>query len=129
MAWQGCVVQVCQHAFDDVVDSETIYQELNQFVSQAGGNGSIKPTPNSGDGSPYVLNYGSDNPQGDTDWNNFRTALTVYRNLVYFGHGAPNGLGANTNGAVVLSLLRNRISLTYRSRWTEWQTRIPFRFC
>ena len=99
---KGAWCEVCQHAFDDVVDSETIYQELNQFVSQAGGNGSIKPTPNSGDGSPYVLNYGSDNPQGDTDWNNFRTALydPYTRNLVYFGHGAPNGLGANTNGAV-----------------------------
>lgn len=102
LAGKGAWCEVCQHAFDTIPDSEAIYQELNQFVSQAGGNGGIKPTPNSGDGSPYVLNYGADNPQGDTDWNNFRTALydPHTRNLVYFGHGAPNGLGAGALGGV-----------------------------
>ncbi len=94
---EGAWCEVCQHAFDNAIDSETLYQELNPFVGIAGAMGAnLYPNP-SDDGSPYPLTYGADNPQGDTDWANFRQALynPLTRNLVYFGHGTQTGLGGN----------------------------------
>jgi hypothetical protein len=62
----------------------------------------------------YGLTFGSENPQGDTDWQNFRNALydSRSRNLVYFGHGGPTGLGyntSNTNRFISATEIGNRL--------------------
>jgi hypothetical protein len=98
----GAWCEVLQHAFDYLTDSQTLYQEMNGFVNAPGAVGANLYPPASSDGSPYALTFGAENPQGDTDWRNFRSALynPLTHNLVYFGHGGPTGLGqniANTN--------------------------------
>jgi hypothetical protein len=95
---KGAWAEVCQHAFDNASDSSTLYNELDGFVGVAGAMGANLYPNQSSDGSPYALTFGSDNPQGDTDWANFRQALynPLTRNLVYFGHGGQAGLGYNT---------------------------------
>jgi hypothetical protein len=62
----------------------------------------------------YGLTFGSGNPQGNTDWQNFRNALydSRSRNLVYFGHGGPTGLGydtSNTNRFISATEIGNRL--------------------
>ena len=95
--WQGLGkwVIVAQHAFDYMIDPESLYSELDGYITLAQGIG-ISPSPDS-DGHAFALHFGTESPQGDSDWTQFRQALynPLSRNLVYFGHGAPNGFGYN----------------------------------
>lgn len=76
---------------------------MEQFVAQAGGNGGLNVnTPaNQSDGSAYTINGGS--VGGAANWTAFRKALydPYTRNLVYFGHGGPTGLGWSSNNTSV----------------------------
>jgi hypothetical protein len=96
---QGQWVIVAQHAFDNIQYCEYLYDELDGFVMGASDAGGVVPSPS--DGHAYALHFGADDPQGDNDWAAFRQALynPLSRNLVYFGHGAPNGLGYNPANA------------------------------
>ncbi len=95
---KGAWAAVCQHAWDNSLDTESIYSELSGFVGVAKDamNCTVLPTPNS-DNDPYALTFDANNSQGDTDWANFRQALfnPATRNLLYFGHGGQGGLGYN----------------------------------
>jgi hypothetical protein len=103
----GAWVAVEQHAWDGAIDHNKLYVELSGFIGAAlGVNWPVLPSPQGqdefGNWFAYGLTFGAENPQGDTDWQNFRNALydPSSRNLVYFGHGGPNALGynpANTN--------------------------------
>jgi hypothetical protein len=109
---KGAWCEVLQHAFDYLTDSQTLYEELNGFVSAPGAVGAQLFPSASSDGSPYALTFGADNPQGDTDWRNFRSALynPLTHNLVYFGHGGQTGLGqnpANTNRYISTTEIAN----------------------
>jgi hypothetical protein len=96
----GAWVAVAQHAWDNFINSDLLYAELSGFINAAKQAGwQVNPPPSQddlGDWDAYALHFGSD-PQADTDWQAFRNALydPHSRNLVYFGHGAPNGLGAD----------------------------------
>lgn len=98
-----------QHVFEPPwyyilsTESEEIYNEMDKFVSRAGGNGGLcSSTPaNPADGSAYAINGGS--VGGAANWAAFRSAIygPYTRNLVYFGHGGPTGLGWTTNSTNV----------------------------
>ena len=112
--WSGAGqwVIVAQHAFDNIQDCEYLYDELDGFVMGASGAGGVSPSPS--DGHAYALHFGADDPQGDNDWAAFRQALynPLSRNLVYFGHGAPNGLGynpANANRYITAAEIANTL--------------------
>jgi hypothetical protein len=97
----GAWVAVEQHAWDGTYDHELLYEELGGFAGAAlNVNWQVNPPPYQGDYglAPYALHFGSGDPQGDTDWQAFRNALydSSSRNLVYFGHGGPNGIGYNS---------------------------------
>lgn len=99
----GAWVAVAQHAWDNDHDADKLYGELTGFIGGALGQGwPVLPSPqgqnDNGDYLAYGLTFGSENPQGNTDWQNFRNALydPRSRNLVYFGHGGPTGLGYDT---------------------------------
>jgi hypothetical protein len=93
-----------QHAWDNVLLSDQLYAELDDFVMLAQNAGyGVSPNPD-GDGHAFALHYNTTgpDPQPDYDWAAFRGALynASSRNLIYLGHGGPDGLGhnaANTN--------------------------------
>jgi hypothetical protein len=99
----------CQHVFETPyynilpTESDEIYNEMDEFVSRAGGNGGLSSsTPaNQSDGSAYAINGGS--VGGAVNWTAFRAAIYAprTRNLVYFGHGGPTGLGWTSNNTSV----------------------------
>jgi len=103
----GAWVAVAQHAWDNFINSELLYGELSGFIGGAMGVGWQVSPPASqddyGNWDAHALHYSdASDPQGDSDWQAFRNALydPLSRNLVYFGHGGPDGLGynpANTN--------------------------------
>ena len=108
----GRWVMVAQHAFEFYPDPETLYAELDGFVRIGQGIG-ISPNPDS-DGHAFALHFGTADPQGDSDWAQFRQALynPLSRNLVYFGHGGPNGIGynpANTNRYISAAEIANTL--------------------
>jgi hypothetical protein len=84
-------------------ESDDIYNEMDEFVSRAGSNGGLSSsTPaNPADGSAYAINGGS--AGGAANWTAFRAAIYAprTRNLVYFGHGGPTGLGWTSNNTNV----------------------------
>jgi hypothetical protein len=103
----GGWVGVAQHAFDNLIDHDLMYAELGGFVGAAQNVGwQVSPPPYT-DGndnlSPFAINFQNGSEVGD--WATFRSALynPNSRNLVYFGHGGPYGLGynqANTNVSI-----------------------------
>lgn len=96
----GAWVAVAQHAWDTYNNSDQLYAELSGFIGGAMGVGwQVNPPATQddyGNWDAYALHWpiGS---QGDADWQAFRNALydPHSRNLVYFGHGGPDGLGYN----------------------------------
>lgn len=91
----GAWVVVAQHAFDFLLNAELLYNEITGYVTGAGAGGdTVLPAPD-GDGNPYGLAF--QDPTEASCWSVFRSALydPRSRNLVYFGHGGPNGLGHN----------------------------------
>jgi hypothetical protein len=94
----GALVIAAQHAFDQIYDHDTLYQEIDGFIGMAQSAGwGVMPPPD-GDGHAYTIHLGQANdPQPTADWTALRSALyhPLARNFVYFGHGAPNGIGAN----------------------------------
>ena len=115
----GAWVIVAQHAWDGALYSDLLYAELTGFIGAAlGVNWTVMPPPQGRDEYDnwlaYGLTFGANNPQGDTDWQNFRNALfdSRSRNLVYFGHGGPNGLGYNqttTNRSITSAEIASRL--------------------
>jgi hypothetical protein len=90
----GGWVMVAQHAFDFMTDSETLYAEIDGFIGMIQGQGlTIRPSPVNNNANAFPIRFHDD--AADGDWNQFRAAVTNAnsRNLVYFGHGGPNGLG------------------------------------
>ena len=117
----GAWVVVAQHAWDNALDPyHLLYGELGGFIGGAlNVNWPVMPPPQGqndiGSWLAYGLTFGSDNPQGDTDWQAFRNALydSHSRNLVFFGHGGPNGIGynpANTNRFISSTEIANRLN-------------------
>ena len=93
-AGKGAFVIAAHHAFDNVSDHETLYEEVDGFVGLAqAGSFDVLPAPT--DGHAFGIHFGS--AQATTDWGTLRTALynPLSRNLIYFGHGAPSGLGTD----------------------------------
>ncbi len=92
----GAWAMAVQHAFDFITDHETLYEELNGFGGAGKSNGGVKP-PSDGDGNPFTLDFETGSEY--SDWSTFRTALydPTTRNLVYFGHGGPSGIGYNSH--------------------------------
>ena len=113
----GAWVAVTQHAWDGAIDHELLYEELGGFVGGAQGTGwQVNPPPYQGTYgiAPYALHYYTGDPQGDADWQNFRNALynPTSRNLLYFGHGGPTGIGgnsANTNRFITSAEVANML--------------------
>ena len=116
----GAWVAVAQHAWDNAIDPyHLLYGELGGFIDGALGVGwTVLPSPQGqndfGSYLAYGLTFGSENPQGDSDWQNFRNALydSRSRNLVYFGHGGVTGLGynpANTNRFISAAEIGRRL--------------------
>lgn len=108
----GGWVIVAQHAFDNVLDHETLYEEIDGFIMGAQGSGyTVRPNPQ--DGHAYALRFREAGADGD--WAAFRQALyhPLSRNLCYFGHGGPNGLGydqSNTNRSILASEIAARLA-------------------
>lgn len=91
-----------QHDWDGTYNHDLLYQEFNSgFVAAAASLFTVLPSPD-GDGNPLALHVGDpSDPQPDADWASFRQAITnsLTRNLVYFGHDGPDGIGKNTANA------------------------------
>ena len=108
----GGWVIVAQHAFDTILGHEDLYEEIDGFIGAAQGAGyTVRPNPQ--DGHAYALRFRDTG--ADMDWAAFRQALydPLSRNLVYFGHGGPNGLGydqSNTNRSVLASEIAARLA-------------------
>jgi hypothetical protein len=92
---KGAWVITCQHAFDYLAGHEDLYAEADPYVGLAGAAGANVYPPASS-GVAYALQYG-DTGGADTSWNTFKQAVTnsLSRNMFYFGHGDPTGLGQN----------------------------------
>jgi hypothetical protein len=107
----GGWVIVAQHAFDSILDHETLYEEIDGFIMGAQGSGyAVRPNPQ--DGHAYPLRFRETG--ADADWTAFKQALynPLSRNLVYFGHGGPNGLGydqGNTNRCILASEIQTNL--------------------
>ena len=80
-----------QHAFDYLTDVDWLYNEYTPgFFSAAQSFFPAGPYPVGPE--PFAISF-QDSNEAD-DWYDFRWALfnTAARNVVYFGHGGPNGL-------------------------------------
>ena len=91
-----------QHAFDGLTDHELLYEELNGFYGAAKSQFGVGPSSGS---SPYAMDFMGGNESNN--WYNFKYTMfySTVRNLAYFGHGGPNGLGYdqhNTNTSVTV---------------------------
>ncbi|MDH7503117.1 MAG: hypothetical protein QHJ82_10485 [Verrucomicrobiota bacterium] len=108
----GGWVIVAHHAFDNILDHESLYEEIDGFVGLAQSSGyTVRPNPQ--DGHAFALRFRETGANGD--WATFRQALfhPLSRNLVYFGHGGPNGLGydqSNTNRSILASEIAARLA-------------------
>lgn len=93
--YAGGWVMGVQHAFDNLTDHELLYEELNGFLGAAQSQFYVYPTPSGG--NPFAINFQNGNE--NASWATFRTALysPYSRNLCYFGHGGPNGIGYNSH--------------------------------
>jgi hypothetical protein len=91
----GAWVIVAQHAFDFLINADLLYNEITPFAMGAAMGGCTVLPPVDGDGNPYGLAFQTAGEANN--WSAFRTALydPRARNLVYFGHGGPHGLGFN----------------------------------
>jgi hypothetical protein len=130
----GAWVAVAQHAWDGAIDNDLLYGELGGFIGGAQSAGwTVMPSPQGqndyGSWLAYGLTFGAGNSQGDIDWQAFRNAIynASSRDLVYFGHGGPNGIGynpANTNRYITSTEIANRLH-TIPAGQTNWHA---FRF-
>lgn len=103
----GGWVVVAQHAFDNVLGGDDLYAEIDGFIGAAGQAGlTVRPAPvnNKAFGIRFQQTGES------ADWATFRQALyhPLSRNLVYFGHGSPKGLGHEQN-STNMSILASEI--------------------
>lgn len=104
----GGWVIVAQHAFDNINDCESLYAEIDGFVGMAQQYYVVRPAPVSGTAFPIRFQTSS----ADQDWAAFKQAVfhPLSRNLVYFGHGGPTGLGfalGVTNRSLMASEIAN----------------------
>ncbi len=86
-----------QHAWDGTYDHDLLYQEFNEgFVAAAASSFTVLPSLD-GNGNPLALHF--QDSSENSSWTAFRQALydSRTRNVVYFGHGGPNGIGYNTS--------------------------------
>jgi hypothetical protein len=93
-----------QHAFDGLTDVDLLYGEYTYgFFDAAKGSYSVGPSPVGSD--PFAIGF--QNADEANNWYSFKWTMfySTVRNLVYFGHGGPNGLGydqRNTNTSVTV---------------------------
>jgi hypothetical protein len=123
---KGAWVIACQHAFDYLSGHEDLYGEVDPYVGLAGAAGAnVYPPPNSG--VAYALHFGDD-AGADTSWNTFKQAVTnsLSRNMVYFGHGDPAGLGQNLKNPI-RSLLAKDIATMLHTIPVGQTNRHPYR--
>jgi hypothetical protein len=80
-----------QHAFDDLQDVDLLYSELDGFFNAAKSSFPVAPSTS----APYPISF-QDSTESN-NWAAFKFYLfnPVTRNLCYFGHGGPNGIGYN----------------------------------
>ncbi|HEV2692494.1 MAG TPA: hypothetical protein VG347_06315 [Verrucomicrobiae bacterium] len=109
----GAWAEAMQHAWDGAIDRDTLYEELNGFANIPSSMGASTFPPKDDD-RPHALTFGAENPEDDSDWALFRTAIynPLSRNLVYFGHGGQNGLGYNpttTNRFITATEIANTL--------------------
>jgi hypothetical protein len=100
-SWSGAGqwVMAVQHAWDGVLGHDELYGELDRWVQLAQDSTfSVSPPPDI-NGQAFTLHYDTtgQSTQPTTDWASFRSALYAQssRNLIYCGHGTPDGLGHN----------------------------------
>ena len=110
----GDWVVVNQQAWNNYVGSDELDTMTDGFAQMAQGLG-LTVRPSAANGTAYRLHFGSGDPQGDTDWANFRSALynNLSRNLFYLGHGSPAGLGYNqntTNRSILATEIATRLA-------------------
>jgi hypothetical protein len=82
-----------QHAFDGTIDVNLLYEEMDGFYNAAkAANFPVGPTTGP---EPFALEFQEGNEI--SEWYTFNATVLdpQGRNLVYFGHGGPNGLGYN----------------------------------
>jgi hypothetical protein len=93
--YAGGWVMGVQHAFDSLIDHELLYEELNGFLGAAQSQFYVYPSPVSG--NPFAVNF--QNSSEVANWATFRQALysPYSRNICYFGHGGPTGIGYNSH--------------------------------
>jgi hypothetical protein len=94
--YAGGWVMGVQHAFDNLIDHELLYGEFSEgFLPAAQSQFYVYPTPSGG--NPFAINF--QNIDENANWATFRTALysPYSRNICYFGHGGPNGIGYNSH--------------------------------
>lgn len=91
----GAWVFACQHAFDYLTDHETLYEEMNGLLGAVKGSYTVRPSQSGNDS--YALDFQGGNEVAN--WTTFKSALynSTSRNLVYFGHGGPTGIGYNSH--------------------------------
>ena len=97
---KGAWAMAMQHDWDTYHDSDKLYDMFQSFAGWAKDvrHDGVVPSPSS-DNNPFTLRVGDPSETGpDLDWSTFRAAITnpLTRNLVYFGHGGPTGIGKNT---------------------------------
>ena len=88
-----------QHAFDNLVDNDLLYDELSGFTGAA--NGSYGVLPAQSGSTPFAISFQDNNEANG--WSAFRSAIynPYVRNLCYFGHGGKKGLGYDDNNTNV----------------------------
>jgi hypothetical protein len=99
-----------QHAFDGFMDNELLYDELDGFYHAAKSAYFVGPVGPGSNEHPYPIGF--ENTTETNDWLAFKDALffSGTRNVVYFGHGGPNGLGydqSNTNLSLTVKEIGN----------------------
>ena len=96
---RGDWVFAAQHAWDNVLGHEELYNELDGYVQFAQGFGlTVRPGPD-GDGHAFTLHVADQSdPQPTSDWASLRQALyhSRSRNFTYLGHGGGDGIGLNS---------------------------------
>jgi hypothetical protein len=95
-----------QHAFDWLTDVNLLYEEMDGFYNAAKGNFPVGPTTGP---EPFAMDFQGGNETNE--WYNFNATVLdpQGRNLVYFGHGGPTGLGYDQHNTNV-SLTVNQIA-------------------
>ena len=105
---------VNQQAWNNLVGNDELDTMTDGFAQTAQGL-SLAVRPTAPAGTAYRLRFGASDPNGDSDWAAFRSALytNLSRNLFYLGHGSPAGLGYNqttTNRSILATEIAKNLA-------------------